>query len=230
VHTTVAPSASPEPDSVELASPEPDSVQPGSADGAPASRESARQTARDELKAIALRQFASAGFAGTSLQHIADSAGYSKSSVLYHFASKEALLEATLTPAMDTLGEILDRFVARGASRSSQDEFVTEFIDFLLANRLQVHMFVNQGQSLHGMAVIQRADDLIAKLAKSLCGEMLTAEERVRFAVALGGAAYMLSAAETWSTGPLAEDETRAALVTVVSELLAPMQLRPMAP
>jgi TetR/AcrR family transcriptional regulator len=197
---------------------------------APASRESARQTAREELKAIALRQFASAGFAGTSLQHIADAAGYSKSSVLYHFASKEALLEATLTPAMDTLGEILERFVSRGPSRSAQDEFVSEFIDFLLVNRLQVHMFVNQGQSLQGMAVIERANGLIVTLAQSLCGEMLTAEERVRFAVALGGAAYMLSATQMWSTDPLPEDETRAALVTVVSELLAPMQLRPMAP
>ncbi|WP_108249904.1 TetR/AcrR family transcriptional regulator [Planctomonas deserti] len=189
----------------------------------------ARQTAREELKTIALRQFASVGFAGTSLQQIADAAGYSKSSVLYHFASKEALLEATLTPAMDTLGEILDRFVARAPSRSSQDAFVVEFIDFLLANRLQVHMFVNQGQSLQGMAVIQRANGLIETLAQSLCGEMRTAEERVRFSVALGGAAYMLSAAEMWSTTPLSDDETRAALVTVVSELLAPMQLRPVA-
>ncbi len=196
---------------------------------APATRESVRQTAREELKAIALRQFASAGFAGTSLQHIADAAGYSKSSVLYHFASKEALLEATLAPAMDELGEILDRFVARGPSRSAQDEFVTEFIDFLLANRLQVHMFVNQGQSLQGMAIIQRANGLITTLGESLCGEMLTAEVRVRFAVALGGAAYMLSASETWSTDPLSDAETRAALVTVVSELLAPMQLRPRA-
>jgi TetR/AcrR family transcriptional regulator len=216
VPTTIAPSASPEPTSFRQA--------------APASRESARQTAREELKVIALRQFASAGFAGTSLQHIADAAGYSKSSVLYHFASKEALLEATLTPAMDTLGEILERFVSSGPSRSAQDEFVTEFIDFLLANRLQVHMFVNQGQSLKGMAVIERANGLIVTLAQSLCGEMLTAEERVRFAVALGGAAYMLSATETWSTDPLPEDETRSALVRVVSELLAPMQLRPRTP
>jgi len=70
---------------------------------------------------------------------------------------------------------------------------------------------------------------LIVTLAESLCGEMLTTEERVRFAVALGGAAYMLAANETWSTERLPEGETRAALVTVVSELLAPMQLRPMA-
>lgn len=52
------------------------------------------------------------GFAATSLQHIADAAGYLKSSVLYHFASKEALLDKVLTPAIDRLDEILERFAA----------------------------------------------------------------------------------------------------------------------
>ncbi len=57
----------------------------------------------DELRAIALDAFASSGYLGTSLQQIADRAGVSKASVLYHFASKEALLEAALTPAVDRL-------------------------------------------------------------------------------------------------------------------------------
>ena len=50
-----------------------------------------RVRAADELKQVALEQFATVGFAASSLQHIADRAGYSKSSVLYHYASKEAL-------------------------------------------------------------------------------------------------------------------------------------------
>ena len=49
-------------------------------------------TTSDELRTIALTEFANAGYAGTSLQRIADVAGVSKSAVLYHYASKEALL------------------------------------------------------------------------------------------------------------------------------------------
>lgn len=186
-----------------------------------------RPSASDEFKSVALEQFASVGFTGTSLQHIADSAGYSKSSVLYHFASKEALLEAALSPAIDALADVLGRFVARGAFPDSQDEFVTQFVDFLLENRLQVHMFINQGQSLDDIPVVQRANRLIIQLAESLCSDMSSAEEKVRFGIALGGAAYMLVAAQTWASDPLPADEIRAALISVVSELLAPTQIRP---
>ena len=52
----------------------------------------------DDLRDIALNEFAVAGYAGTSLQRIAELAGLSKSSVLYHFDSKEALLEAAIGP------------------------------------------------------------------------------------------------------------------------------------
>lgn len=70
----------------------------------------------DRSAGLALEQFATVGFTGASLQQIADIAGYSKSSVLCHIASKEALLEAVLTPAIDRLEEILDRFVASSAA------------------------------------------------------------------------------------------------------------------
>ncbi len=178
---------------------------------------------------MALEQFASVGYSGTSLSQIADIAGYSKSTVLYHFAAKETLLEAALSPAIETLTGILNDFARRGATPSSQGEFVAQFVDFLLENRLSVHMFINQGQSLQGIPVIHRANSLIVELAESLSGDMATAVDKVRFGVALGGAAYMLVASETWSRDPLPVDEIRSALVAVVTELLAPIHLRPTA-
>src|ERR687889_235221 len=78
-----------------------------------------RVRAADELKHVALEQFASVGFAGTSLQQIADHAGYSKSSVLYHYASKEALLEAAIGPAIDAMESLLGDFVASGRTPPS---------------------------------------------------------------------------------------------------------------
>ena len=68
-----------------------------------------RASASDELRPIAAARFARDGFQATSLQQIADEAGYSKSSVLYHFASKEALLDALLEPTIDALAEVIDR-------------------------------------------------------------------------------------------------------------------------
>ena len=174
-----------------------------------------------ELRSIALEQFASVGFAGASLQHIADAAGLSKSSVLYHYGSKEALLEAAIGPAIDRLEEILSAHPMRSASGEHGAQFVEEFIDFLLAHRLEVHTFINQGQSLQGIPVIDRANSLVRQLGASMVDELPSTEDRIRFGVALGGAAYILVAGANFSDVELDEHEARAALVNVVTQLLS---------
>ena len=174
-----------------------------------------------------MAQFASVGFAATSLQNIADIAGFSKSSVLYHFASKEALLEEVLTPAIDRLEVILDRFVAEPESVDTRRRFVDDFIDFLLQYRLELHTFINQSQSLRGIAIIDRAGVLIVRLAASLCHEDASSEDRLRFGFALGGAAYSLVAGMTFLGEAVQPDaELRPALRTVMTELLAPVSVR----
>ncbi|MBC7442097.1 MAG: TetR/AcrR family transcriptional regulator [Ramlibacter sp.] len=180
-----------------------------------------------ELRATALDQFASVGFAGTSLQQIADAAGYSKSSVLYHFASKEALLEEVLTPAVDRLEQVLERFLAIAESVESRRQFVNDFIDFLLEFRLELHTFINQAQSLGGIPVIDRAGVLIVRLSDTLCHGDASTEDRIRFGIALGGAAYTLVAGMTFLGEAIAPaEEIRPALFTVITELLAPVTVR----
>jgi TetR/AcrR family transcriptional regulator len=182
-----------------------------------------RQSASVELRAVALEQFATAGFAGTSLQQIADAAGYSKSSVLYHFASKEALLESVLTPAIDRLKELLGNLGELRRSPGSREAFVEDFIDFLFQYRLEVHTFINQGQSLVGIPIIDRANALLGALSESFEAELPAVEDKIRFGMALGGAAYMLVAGMNFGgQESIPPDEVRAALVTTVSELLAP--------
>ncbi|UOE45449.1 TetR/AcrR family transcriptional regulator [Agromyces larvae] len=186
----------------------------------------ARLRASDELRQAALEQFASAGFAGTSLQQIAAHAGYAKSSVLYHYASKEALLEAAVTPAVDALDELVAEFVRDGRSGAVRGEFVERFVDFLLGHRLAVHIVVNQAQSLHGLPVIDRANAVIRTLAEAICADDAPLIEQLRFGVALAGAVYTLVAGATFldddpsfETDPA---EVRDALVAVLTELLVP--------
>ncbi|HSP74835.1 MAG TPA: TetR/AcrR family transcriptional regulator [Cryobacterium sp.] len=186
-----------------------------------------RQSTSLELRATALEQFASVGFAGTSLQQIADAAGYSKSSVLYHFASKEALLDEVLTPAVDRLEAILERFLATEESALSRSRFVNDFIDFILEFRLELHTFINQSQSLRGIPVIDRAGVLIVRLSDTLCHGDASTEDRIRFGLALGGAAYTLVAGMTFLGEEIAPvEEIRPALLAVITELLAPVTVR----
>ena len=202
-----------------------------------------------ELRDIALAEFASAGYSGTSIQRIADVAGLSKSAVLYHFPSKEILLEAVLTPAIDRMAVILAELAEKTLTGAARQEFLGSFVDLLLDYRLQVYMFINQGPSLVDVPVIERANELVRGLAAYFASNTGSTEEKMRFGIALGGAAYMLCSPQgfelddvTASAGPsrasdspaassttsltTTADETRAALVTILTELLAPVSAR----
>jgi len=190
---------------------------------------SAREVStREELRSVALAEFANAGYLGTSLQRIAEAAGVSKSNVLYHFASKEALLDAAIAPAIDRLEAILTRTSSEPFTAQSRDAFIVQFVDFLLESRLEVNMFLNHGRSLEDVPVIDRANALVVRLADYFATATTSTEGFMRFGVALGGAAFILSSHNSFGHGfaHLPEppvDEVRAALVIIVSELLAPL-------
>jgi TetR/AcrR family transcriptional regulator len=181
-------------------------------------------SSQEDLRQIALLEFATAGYAGTSLQRIAELAGLSKSSVLYHFASKEALLEAAIDPAIDRMEEILNSFA--GSGLGDRRAFLESFVDLLLENRLAVNMFINQGPSLVDVPVVDRANGLVLRLANFFAANSSSIEERMRFGIALGGAAYMLCTIQTLELEVGTTDETRAALISILSQLLAPISTR----
>ena len=66
---------------------------------------------RELILSAALQEFSARGFAGTTIDQIADAAGLSKPNVLYYFASKDtihvALLQAALEMWLAPLREIL---------------------------------------------------------------------------------------------------------------------------
>jgi AcrR family transcriptional regulator len=177
-------------------------------------------SSQEDLRTIALAEFASAGYSGTSLQRIAELAGLSKSSVLYHYASKEALLEAAIAPAIDRMQGILLSFEGSGLTDQARTAFLEEFVDFLLQHRLEVHMFINQGPSLVDVPVIDRANALVMRLAQFFSANSASLEEKMRFGIALGGAAYMLCTVHTLDLELGPRDETRAALLAIMGQLL----------
>lgn len=188
-----------------------------------------RARAGDELRQAALEQFATFGFAATSLQQIADHAGYSKSSVLYHYASKEALLEAAVGPAIERLEVLVGEFAEGRRSDAARGAFIGRFVDLLLGERLAVHVFVSQGHSLRGIPIIERGNAAIRVLADAICTGATLAEQ-MRFGVALAGATYALVAGATFFDDDEMEelvesytdDDMRVALVDVLTELLIP--------
>lgn len=181
-------------------------------------------TTADDLRRVALEEFASTGYHATSIQQIADRAGVSKATVLYHFASKEALLEAVLAPAIDQLDRILAHVGLAGLRDGGEQRalFLEQFVDFLLEHRSAVYVFVNQSASLTDVPIIDRAMGEIALMAEFFEEHVDSVEQKVRFGVALGGAAYLLAGAP--QVGPAIQanlPELRPALLAVLGDLLA---------
>ena len=184
-------------------------------------------TTHDELRDIALAEFARAGYNATSLQRIAELAGVSKSSVLYHFASKEALLEAAIAPAL----ERFEGIVTGLANGDDRDTFVAGFVDLVIEHTLELHMFINQGASLEDVPAFERANELAVRIAQHFATTTQGALERMRFGIALGGAAYLMASQQQFSLEPAeTNDEIRVALITIVTDLLAPVPVRSTTP
>src|SRR5215467_11521395 len=75
------------------------------------------EVTRARILDVALELFAERGYAGTSVRDIAERLGMTKSSLYYHFASKEDVLNALVTPLI----EDLDEFIADAAAAERAD-------------------------------------------------------------------------------------------------------------
>lgn len=88
---------------------------------------------RSEILSAATRLFAAQGVSGTSIQEVADAVGIRKPSLLYHFASKDALHEAVLDQLLSRWNETLPALL-RAASREDRlDAILDETFAFFVA-------------------------------------------------------------------------------------------------
>lgn len=178
-------------------------------------------TTAADLRRVALEQFAASGYLATSIQQIADAAGVSKASVLYHYASKEALLEAVLAPALDEIERLIGGFESIRAGKAARRDFLDGFVGFLIEHRLAAAIFVNQSSALGELPIIQRANLLIEGISGHLERRTDSAEEKMRFGIALAGSAYLLAQAEHFSHGEaLGLEELRPLLTRILVDLI----------
>ena len=162
---------------------------------------------------IARDKFAHQGIPATSVQDIADHSGTSKANVLYHFSSKELLLDAALAPALDALEAIVAGAQQTLLSRSSDRQaFVDAFVDFLLAHRMSVQIVVSHPYLADSAQSLQRAQALMHRLASVLADHTADETELTRFGIAVSGATYALVSGGILGIEPMDPDKLRTIL------------------
>jgi AcrR family transcriptional regulator len=158
----------------------------------PAARTAGAQRVLD----VALELFSEHGFAGTSLQDIADRLGVTKAAVYYHFRSKDDLLLALVEPAID---QLMAMAAETDSARRGRGVGVARYVDYLLGHRrvaayltrdataMSHPMLVEKGAQLRGqvegMLLGRDVDDLGtvwgAAMLQALAGALLAAPPEV---------------------------------------------------
>ena len=180
-------------------------------------------TTRDTLVQAALERFARYGYLGSSIQQIAADVGTSKSSVLYHFDSKEALLEAAMAPALDALTQIIDALPGlRDDKVAAAPTLVTGFVDTLLQHSAAVSIFISQRGALQDVPVIQRGNELVDAIAGTLIAEAPSTRALTRLSIGLAGVAFILGETLQDTRDHPDPAEMREVLIETLLELCLP--------
>src|SRR5262249_8946288 len=159
------------------------------------------------ILAAAARQFAAAGFKGTSLHDIAVEVGCSKATLLYHFDSKEAILTELCAPAIAELTDLQARLGALDTA-TARTAAVEGFVDLCLRYRKEIQVIYGDLPSLLQQPAFQTVQLMTQRLQTVLAGPSDTAAAQVAAKFVLAGLSATIFAGTEF-----ADDELRAALI-----------------
>ena len=143
--------------------------------------------------------------------------------MLYHFASKEALLEAAIAPAVAEFEEVLDDYL--GGRRSDRRRILVDrVVDMLLSPTARP---CTSSSSRARACPSCRSSSAPTRPSGASpprsCDERESVADQVRFGIALGGAAFLLTAGRTFTDEEFrpTDAELRVTLLDIIRELLA---------
>jgi AcrR family transcriptional regulator len=177
---------------------------------------------RTRILDTALELFSEHGFDGTTLQQIADRLGFTKAALYYHFRSKDALLQATVTPAIAGLEELLNAHEGLPDSPAQRRRFMEDYLDHLLCHRrLIAYMVSDLAIVAHPLIAIGSADRR-ARMQSMLAGDGLDFHDQVCVTMAFRGSGGVIAQYPDADTA-----ELREALLDAARALLRPARRRP---
>ncbi len=139
-----------------------------------------RQAVLDTARAL----FAERGYAGTSLQDIADAMSVRKANVYYYFKTKAAILDALLDERVVGLDALLDSANSLATIEERRDLVITGFADEVVRAYRTVAPVDFADPSVRSQpGVAERLDALTERAAVALFGDRPTVDQRAGLAV-----------------------------------------------
>lgn len=120
----------------------------------------APQGTSDRILDTALASFGSRGYEATSLDALAATLGVRKQTILHHFGSKSALLDAVIDRAADELAEALERALAKAGPGFDRIESLVRAVFRLAARRPELLGLLREVSRLGPPAAARLTDAL----------------------------------------------------------------------
>ena len=118
---------------------------------------------RQKLLDVAVALISRHGFAGTSLQMIADELGFTKAAIYYHFRTRDQLLIALMEPLLHQIRQVVETAESQRTPRMQMDAMVQGFAGVVARNRSLAAVMVFD-PSVHRVLQLQPEwGDLIAR-------------------------------------------------------------------
>jgi AcrR family transcriptional regulator len=174
-----------------------------------------RANTREEILSAAGRLFATVGYKGTSLQTIAAAVGCSKATLLYHFATKDAIIATLVGPPTRDLATLVEKLPGLDPV-AARDLAVEGFVDLVLAYRREVALIFHDLTYLFHAPPFADLKGLTERLAVVMAGGDTEPAALLGVKVVMAGIAAV--GLEEPANG---DDELRSALIGVARRALA---------
>jgi len=151
-----------------------------------------RSSRRDQILEIAVRLFAERGYHGVSMDDIGSAAGVTGPALYHHFAGKESMLVAALTPVSEgLLAGGLERVAAHpGDARAALESLVDFHVEFALEHPAVIAVHLHELDRLP-----EEPRRQIRKLQRLYVEEWVGVLDAVRPALSAGEARVLAHAA-----------------------------------
>lgn len=179
----------------------------------------ARVPRKSAIIKSAAATFAAEGYAGASLARVAEGLGISKSAVLYHFSTKDQLLDAVLTPVSAANRDLVASYDEAPDSLEGRVELLRRLMRVYLTHSVVCTAIARDPMLWrHGTVAAGMADNY-AGLVRLLCGPGAQPDCEVRAHSALL-VAFRAATLGLAFDGPVEGDEAVEGVLRVCADIL----------
>jgi AcrR family transcriptional regulator len=171
---------------------------------------------RSRTLAVAMQLFSQYGFAGTSLQMIADELELTKAAIYYHFRTRDELLLALMRPMLTEIGNVVETAERQGGTQARAEAMLDGYAGVVARNRLLAAVTVFDPSVRSTLRSQPEWVGLIERQLALFGGTGSAGSDGISAAVVMTGLAGAASTADP----RLADDLLRAELIAVGRRVL----------